>query len=180
MEWVVDSDYRFFPARRDDLLGFVLDPVDLAMNKALAAAGRREVRDIVDLVNFHEKVLPLGAIVWAAVDKSPGFTPEGLIAEIRRNSHYPAADWKALVTAEPLDPALVLARLRGALDEAEAFVSRMPTAKAGLLFLENGKAVQPDPDHLDRYQTHAGQRRGHWPSSAEVSSAMLERYNAKD
>jgi hypothetical protein len=180
MEWVVDSDYRFFPARRDDLLGFVLDPVDLAMNKALAAAGRREVRDIVDLVNFHEKVLPLGAIVWAAVDKSPGFTPEGLIAEIRRNSHYPAADWKALVTAEPLDPALVLARLRGALDEAEAFVSRMPTAKAGLLFLENGKAVQPDPDHLDGYQTHAGQRRGHWPSSAEVSSAMLERYNAKD
>jgi hypothetical protein len=180
MEWVVDSDYRFFPVRRDDLLGFVLDPVDLAMNKALAAAGRREVRDIVDLVNFHEKILPLGAIVWAAVDKSPGFTPEGLIAEIRRNSRYPAADWKALVTAEPLDPALVLARLRGALDEAEAFVTRMPTSKAGLLFLENGKAVQPDPDHLDRYQTHAGQRRGHWPSSAEVSSAMLERYNPKD
>jgi len=42
MEWVVDSDYRFFPARRDDLLGFVLDPVDSCHDKALAAAGRRE------------------------------------------------------------------------------------------------------------------------------------------
>jgi hypothetical protein len=180
MEWVVDSDYRFFPARRDELMGYVLDPVDLAMNKALAAAGRREVRDIVDLVNFHERILPVGAIVWAAVDKSPGFTPEGLIAEIRRNSHYPAGDWKSLVTAEPVDPAAVLARLRAALDDAEAFVARMPTDKAGLLFLENGKAVQPDPDRLDHYQTHGGQRRGHWPSSAELSSVMLERNEAQD
>jgi hypothetical protein len=180
MEWVVDSDYRFFPASRDELLGFVLDPVDLAMNKALAAAGRREVRDLVDLVNFHESILRIGAIVWAAVEKSPGFTPEGLVAEIRRNSRYPAADWKSLVTAEPVDPASVLARLRTALDEADAFVARMPTELAGLLFLENGKAVQPDPDHLDRYQTHAGKRRGHWPSSTEVSSAMLERKKAFD
>jgi hypothetical protein len=111
------------------------------------------------------------------VDKSPGFTPEGLIAEIRRNSRHSAADWKALVSAEPIDPVNVLSRLRVALDEAEAFVARMPTEKAGLLFLENGRVVQPDPDHLDRYQTHAGQRRGHWPASAEISSAMLEKYN---
>jgi len=69
--------------------------------------------------------------------------------------------------------------LRVALDEAEAFASRMPTEKAGLLFLENGRVVQPDPDHLDRYETHAGQRRGHWPASAEIGSAMLEKYNQK-
>lgn len=175
LEWVADSDYRFFPAIPDKVSGYVLHPVDLAINKAMAAAGRREVRDIVDLITMHETILPLGAIVWAAVDKSPGFTPEGLIAEIRRNARYPAADWKALVSAEPVDPASVLARLRSALDEAEAFVARMPTEKAGLLFLENGCVVQPDPDHLERYQTHAGQRRGHWPASAEITSAMLER-----
>jgi len=137
------------------------------------------VRDIVDLVTTHETILPLGATVWAAVDKSPGFTPEGLIAEIRRNARYSTADWKALVTAEPIDPADVLGHLRAALEQAEAFVARMPTDKAGLLFLENGRVVQPDPDHLDRYGTHAGQRRGHWPASAEISSAMLERYGSK-
>jgi hypothetical protein len=177
LEWVADSDYRFFPAVKDEVFGYVLDPVDLAINKAMAAAGRREVRDIVDLVTTHETVLPLGAIVWAAVDKSPGFTPEGLIAEIRRNARYSAAEWKALVSSQPIDPASVLARLRAALEEAEEFVARMPTEKAGLLFLENGRVVQPDPDHLDRYQTHAGQRRGHWPGSAEIASAMLARHH---
>jgi hypothetical protein len=179
LEWVADSDYRFFPAEKDETFGYVLHPADLAMNKAMAAAGRREVRDIVDLVAIHETILPLGAIVWAAVDKSPGFTPEGLIAEIRRNARYSAADWKSLVTAEPIDPSGILARLRAALEQAEAFVALMPTEKAGLLFLENGRVVQPEPDHLDRYQTHAGQRRGHWPASTEITSAMLERYNQK-
>src|SRR5580658_3798581 len=121
LEWVTDSDFRFFPAVKDEegLFGYVLNPVDLAINKAMAAAGRREVRDIVDLVTTHETVLPLGAIVWAAVEKSPGFTPEGLLAEIRRNAHYSAAEWKALATLEPIDPVSVLARLRSALEDAE-------------------------------------------------------------
>ena len=84
LEWVVDSDFRFFPAQRNELFGYVLHPVDLATNKVMAAAGRREPRDVVDLVMIHEQVLPLGAVVWAAVGKSLGFTPEGLINEIRR------------------------------------------------------------------------------------------------
>ena len=179
LEWAADSDYRFFPAVKDAVFGLVLHPVDLAINKAMAAAGRREVRDIVDLVATHETVLPLGAVVWAAVEKSPGFTPEGLIAEIRRNARYSAAEWKALRTTEPIDPVDVLSRLRAALDDAESFVSRMPTEKAGLLFLDNGRVVQPDPDNLDRYEVHAGQRHGHWPASAEIASAMLEQYDRK-
>jgi len=176
LEWVADSDFRFFPTMRDETFGYVLHPADLAMNKAMAAVGRREVCDLVDLVTIHTAILPLGAVIWAAVEKSPGFTPEGLIAEIRRNAHYPAAEWRALVTIEPLDPQVITAQLRGALDEAEAFVSRMPTDKMGLLFLKDGQVVQPDPGRLQEYQTHAGQRRGQWPASAEISAAMLERY----
>jgi hypothetical protein len=176
LEWVVDSDYRFFPTIRDEMFGYILHPVDLATNKVMAAAGRREVRDLVDVVTAHDTILSLGAVIWAAVEKAPGFTPEGLIAEIRRNSHYPAAEWRALVSSEPLDPQAIMERLRAALDEAEVFVSRMPTEKMGLLFLEMGKVVQPDPAHLDNYQTHEGQRRGHWPSSPEITLAMLERY----
>ena len=179
LEWVVDSDYRFFPTMQDETFGYVLHPVDLAMNKVMAAAGRRELRDIVDLVTIHETILPLGAVIWAAVEKSPGFTPEGLIAEIRRNANYPAAEWRALQSSEPLDPKDITARLRAALDQAEAFVARMPTDKLGLLFLEAGEVVQPDPDRLDAHQTHAGQRRSQWPSSPEISAAMFERYNKK-
>jgi len=176
LEWVVDSDFRFFPTMRDEMFGYVLHPVDLAMNKIMAAAGRREVRDLVDLVTIHQTILPLGAVIWAAVEKAPGFTPEGLIAEIRRNSSYSSMEWRALMTSEPLDPKDILQRLRLALDEAEAFVMNMPTGKAGLLFLKSGRVVQPDPARLHDYQTHAGQRRGQWPSSAEIAAAMLERY----
>jgi len=166
LEWVVDSEFRFFPVSPDPVFGYVLHPVDLAANKVMAAAGRREVRDLVDLLTIHETILPLGALVWAAVEKSPGYSPEGLIAEIRRNSNYPAAEWRALATVQPIDPRTVLSKLRAALDEAEAFVLRMPTSKIGLLFLQAGTVVQPDPDQLDRYETHAGQIRGHWPADA--------------
>jgi hypothetical protein len=177
LEWVADSDFRFFPTIADETFGYILHPVDLAMNKVHAAAGRRELRDVVDVVTLHERVLPLGGVVWAAVEKAPGLTPEGLIAEIRRNSNYPMVDWKRLDATEPLDPLIVMPRLRAALDEAESFVNRMPTEKVGLLFLENGKVVQPDPARLDQYQTHAGQRRGHWPSNSEIETAMLQHYN---
>jgi hypothetical protein len=180
LEWVADSDYRFFPTIPDDTFGFILHPVDLAINKVMAAASRRALRDIVDLVTIHKNILPLGAVVWAAVEKSPGFTPEGLIAEIRRNAHYPIADWNALETAEPIDPKVVTQQLRASLEDAEAFVAQMPTTKAGLLFLKDGKVVQPDPTHLDEYQTHAGEHRGHWPSSPEIAAAMLERIQAAD
>ncbi|HEV3197224.1 MAG TPA: hypothetical protein VGZ73_04940 [Bryobacteraceae bacterium] len=176
LEWVVDSDFRFFPTRRDEMFGYVLHPVDLAMNKTMAAAGRREVRDLVDLVTIHQTILPLGPVIWAAVEKAPGFTPEGLIAEIHRNSSYSSVEWRALLTNEPLDPKAIIPQLREALEEAEAFVMKMPTDKAGLLFLKDGCVVQPDPDRLEDYHTHAGQRRGHWPSSAEISTAMLEHY----
>ncbi len=176
LEWVVDSDFRFFPTVRDETFGFMLHPADLAMNKVMAAAGRREVRDLVDLVTAHETILPLGAVIWAAVEKSPGFTPEGLIAEVRRNSNYPAAEWRARLSSEPLDPKDITLRLRSALDEAGTFVTRMPTDKMGLLFLKDGRVVQPDPERLPDYRTHTGQRRGQWPSSAEITTAMFERH----
>ena len=70
-----------------------------------------------------------------------------------------------------------MTRLREVLSEAEAFVSRMPTDRAGLLFLKEDRVVQPDPDRLEEYQTHAGRNRGHWPSSPEITGAMFERYN---
>ena len=45
LEWVADSDFRFFPLVRDDLFGWRLHIADIATNKALAAGGRREPRD---------------------------------------------------------------------------------------------------------------------------------------
>lgn len=174
LEWVVDSDFRFFPTVRNEVFGYMLHPVDLATNKVGAAYGRREPRDVVDLLTIHQWVLPLGAVVWASAGKSLGFTPEGIINEIRRVARYTDADFRRLASDPPLDPWTTIKQLREVLTEAEAFVTRMPTDKVGLLFLKGGHVVQPDPDRLEEYQTHAGQRRGHWPTSAEISAAMME------
>ena len=177
LEWVADSDFRFFPTIQDETFGYILHPVDLATNKVGAAYGRREPRDVVDLITIHDRILPIGAAIWASVGKALGFTPEGIVNEIRRTARYTEADFRRVASDPPLDPAATMNRLRELLTEAETFVARMPTDKVGLVFLKDGRAVQPDPDHLDDYQTHAGQRRGHWPGSAEISAAMVERYN---
>ena len=174
LEWVVDADYRFFPTMQDETFGYVLHPVDLATNKVMAAGGRREPRD---LLTIHDRILSLGAVIWAAVGKSLGFTPEGLINAIRRLGRYTEADFRRLASDPPIDAAATMTRVRQVLEQAEAFVARMPTEMAGLLFLQAGKVVEPDPDRLGAYQTHAGQRRGQWPSSPEIVAAIFERYN---
>jgi hypothetical protein len=173
LEWVRDSDFRFFPLIRDELFGYRLHFVDIATNKAMAAAGRSAPRDVLDLLYVHERRLPIGAVVWAAVEKAPGFTPEGLIAEIRRNARYRADEYEGLAMAEAIDAGKVAQRFRAALEEAEAFARAMPAGKEGLLFLKEGRPVQPDPERLDLYVEHAGQLRGHWPSSSEIGGTML-------
>jgi hypothetical protein len=174
LEWVADSDYRFFPVVKDDQFGYVLHIVDLAVNKVMAAASRREPRDIVDLLTLHDRVLPLGALVWAAAEIAPGYTPEGLIAEVRRNARYSSEELRQLAAEPPIDPDVVMRRLRPMLDEAAQFVAAMPSDKAGLLFLSDGRPVQPDPSRVGAYKTHAPQRRGHWPSSPDITAAMLD------
>ena len=178
LEWVADSDFRYFPAIQDHELGFVLSLADLAVNKVMAAAGRREARDLVDLVTLNDQFLPLGAIVWAAVEVAPGFTPEGLIAEIRRNSRYPGHELAEIVASPPIDPQALMQRLREVLDAAEAFVARMPSERVGRYFLKDGRVVEPDPANLDACVEHAPHRSGHWPTSPEIERAMLERYLA--
>lgn len=175
LDWVVDSDFRFFPPAPSEVFGYVLHPMDIATNKALAAAGRREPRDAVDLITIHERFYPLGAVIWAAVAKDRGWSPESLIAEIRRSARYQDDDLAGLDMEPSMTAGALSNKLRAALNDAEAFVSRMPSEKAGLIFFDdNNRIVQPDPDRLERYGVHAGSRGGHWPSSADITSAMLD------
>lgn len=178
LDWVADSDFRFFPTVRDELFGYVLHPVDLAINKATPAADRRVPRDIFDLVTIHERILPLGAVVCAAIGRFSGPTPEQMLADIVRHGRFTPDEFQALATEMPVDAADLFGRIRAMLEDAGAFIARMPSDAVGFVFLEDGKVVQPDPTHLERYVRHAAQRRGHWPSSQEISSAMLERYTS--
>lgn len=173
LEWVRDSDFRFFPTVKDQLFGYRLHVADLATNKALAAAGRREPRDVLDLLYIHEHHIPLGAVIWAAVAKDPGYSPESLITEIRRNARYRQDDYADLDVLKPIDATAVSQGLKTVLEEAETFVRTMPNGKEGLFFLKDNVPVQPFPDKLTDYVEHSGCRRGYWPSSSEIGSAML-------
>ncbi len=177
LEWATDAAFRFFPTQPDELFGYVLHPVDLAANKAAAAADRREPRDIVDLVTIHETVLPLSAVVAAAVGKFPGVTPEEMLAEITRHSRFTAEEFAALATDEPIDPRALHRRIRAMIEAAEDFIGTLPCDAVGVVFMEGDRAVQPDISALHKYQRNPGAPRGLWPSSPEVARAMLERYS---
>jgi hypothetical protein len=176
LEWVHDSPFRFFPAQPDPLFGYVLHPVDLATNKASAAADRREPRDIVDLVTIHESILPLGAVVCAAVGRFPGQSPEEMLSEIVRHSRFTAEEFRVLATEQPIDVPALHRRIRAMIEEAQLFLGRIPSDAVGFIFLDEGRAVQPEIQALARYRRHAGTPGGVWPSSPEISTAMLERY----
>jgi hypothetical protein len=176
LEWVADSDFRFFPAQQDELFGYVLHPVDLATNKASAAADRRESRDIVDLVTIHQSILPLGAVICAAVGRFPGLSPEEMLAEITRHSRFTAEEFRVLATERPLDVSDVHRRIRSMIENAERFISEIPSDDVGFVFLDGDRPVQPDVGAFARYQRRSGARRGVWPSSPGITTAMLEHY----
>ena len=112
LDWVADSDFRFFPAQPDELFGYVLHPVDLATNKAAAATDRRVSRDIVDLVTIHETILPLGAVICAAVGRFPGSSPEEMLSEITRHSRFTAEEFRVLAVEKPVDVPELHKRIR--------------------------------------------------------------------
>ncbi len=112
--------FPVFPTQPNELFGYVLHPVDLATNKASAAADRRVPRDVVDFVTIHETNLSLGAVVAAACGTFIGTTPEEMLAEITRHSRFAAVEFQALATAQPIDARALHRRIRGMIEDAES------------------------------------------------------------
>lgn len=134
IEWAHDSAWRFLPPVKDPEAGFVLHPVDLAVNKVLALAGRDEARDFLDVLYIHDETLSLGALVWAAVGKDPGFTPLSLLELLRRRGRYQPADFERLRLARPVDPTALKTKWLAALEQAERLVKSLPPKEAGCLY----------------------------------------------
>jgi hypothetical protein len=151
VDWAHDSAWRFMPLRRDPLGGLLLDPLDLAVNKVLALAGRDEPRDFVDILFVHARILPLGALCWAAVGKDPGFTPLSLLEMLKRRGRYRPEEFARLDLAEPFNLVEAKSAWLAALDAAEAFVRSRPPDEIGCLYWSLGRAafVMPAPGVSD-------------------------------
>lgn len=136
IEWAYESAFRFMPPLRDAEVGYVLHPVDLAINKVHALAGRDEPRDFVDVLHVHQHDLPLGALCWAAVGKDPGYSPAGLVEQLARKGRFRPEEFADLQLTGAIDlPAWKKNWLR-ALEEARALVERLPAADAGCLYFD--------------------------------------------
>ena len=134
IDWAHDSAWRFMPLVRKDWGGLLLHPVDLAVNKALVLAGRDEPRDFVDILFVHEEILPLGALVWAAVGKDPGFSPESLLEQLKRTGRFRPEELSRLDLARPFDLQDGKRRWLGALADADTFVASRPAEEVGCLY----------------------------------------------
>ena len=151
--------------------GLVLHDVDLAINKVLTLAGRDEPRDFVDILHAHEHILPLGALIWAAVAKDPGFNPASLLEQLKRRGRYRPEDFDELVLAAPLDLVELKAAWRAALVAAAEFIRERPCEEAGCLYYSphRDRFVAPSAEGSLREQglvPHFGQPGGILPRVA--------------
>lgn len=167
VEWARDSAWRFMPTIRDERVGFLLHPVDLAVNKVLALAGRDEPRDVLDAVHLHRRVLALGALCWGACGKDPGFTPLSLLELLRRRGRVREEDLARLDLAAPIDLRALKQDWLEALDSVEGFVASRPPGEIGCLYYSVSRRGFVDPREAGDSVPHFGRPGGVLPRIAD-------------
>ncbi len=163
VEWARDSAWRFMPTVRDDRVGFLLHPVDLAVNKVLALAGRDEARDVLDALHLHRHVLGLGSLCWAACGKDPGFTPLSLLELLRRRGRIRAEDLARLDLVEPIDLRATKQAWLEALDSVEPLVRSLDPEEIGCLYYSASKRAFVNPRDATDAVPHFGRPGGVLP-----------------
>jgi hypothetical protein len=163
VEWARDSAWRFMPTVRDVRVGFVLHPVDLAVNKVLALAGRDEPRDVLDALHVHRGVLALGALCWAACGKDPGFTPLSILELLRRRGRVREEDLARLDLAEPVDLHAMKSAWLEVLDSVEPFVASRSPEEIGCLYYSALRQEFVDPREVTDAVPHFGRPGGVLP-----------------
>lgn len=146
-------------------LGFVLHPIDLAVNKVLALAGRDEARDILDVMSAHETLLPLGALCWAACGKYPGLNPDSLLELLKRRGKYRPEDFNKLNLNVKIEVQELKQKWLKALEGAETFTRKAPPDQVGCLYFSTsqGRFIEPDMAGADLgadVQIHRGRPGG--------------------
>jgi hypothetical protein len=173
IDWAHDTAWRFLPPLKDEVGGYLLHPIDLAVNKVFALAGRDEPRDYLDMLFAHEQILSLGALCWAAAGKDPGFTPLSLLELLKRRGHIRPEDLQRLRLARPFDLVAGKQIWLTALDEAEIFVRSRPASELGCLYYSSvsGRFATPRADLSLSDQslvTHFGAPGGVLPQPAGI------------
>ena len=170
IQWGVDSAYRFFPLVEDEVAGFTLHPVDLAVNKLSALVGRTEVRDWIDVMTAIRRIQPLVYLLSAACGKDPGFSPTSMLEYVARR-HYAQVEVDAEISPKGAYDAAELSRFWHAqVDRAREDVREFPRDMAGTCVLDrDGNPFKGDMAQLSAAMAagevvfHEGRICGAWP-----------------
>lgn len=162
IEWAHDSAWRFMPVKFYEGRGFCLDPVDLAINKILALAGRDEPRDFLDVMHADEKILAIPALIWAACGKDPGFSPDSLLELLQRKGKYRENDFERLRLNTKIDLFNMKERWLSAMQNSKLVFKRLSPDEVGCLYydLKGKKFIVPsdtiDESVVPHYATEGG------------------------
>jgi hypothetical protein len=171
VDWAHDSAWRFLPPISDPRVGYRLHPLDLAINKVLALAGRDEPRDFLDVIYVHRKYLSLGSLCWAAAGKDPGFSPAMLVEMLARKGRYRADDFAGLTLVSKPDMADLKRTWIEAIAAARLLARELPPDDAGCLYWNPAtkRFVTPAGD-ASRLRRHFGSQGGILPSIGESTA----------
>ena len=144
LQWTTALAHEFHGPVPDPQFGHRLHFADLAVNKALAAASRTEMRDFVDLWMLNRHVIPLWRMACGVPGKDVALNPFSVIERISFNWCRAVQKddqvGKLLLTADvPLEE--VGGGLRDAMDEARLVLSDVQPEHYGRL--QVGEGGQP-------------------------------------
>jgi len=178
IQWVQYSGYNFYQPVPDAEFGWRLHFADLAVNKLLAAASRRQPRDLADLYLVHTFIMPLWHAVWAAPGKDAEMTPEKAIERVRYHSQYaPGELLKSVFAADQAAIPGMISDVRTALDEAQIVVNRLPPDTVGKILVDDAGRSIRSLDELKTIGQHAisAVQGGTWPSGPDIDHFVIAR-----
>lgn len=177
IQWVEAGSWTFFTPVPDPDYGYRLHIADLAVNKVLAAGGRRQVRDFIDLALIHHHVMPLWQAIWAAPGKDEKWSPLSLVEQIaaKNNFHQEDID-EAIDSLMELSAPEIGAVIHNALDEARNIFATLPDETAGCLAIDSTGCMTGDFLAVDQSVTHFIRpcRGGTWPSGPDIDHLLIE------
>jgi len=158
LDWAHESAWRFLPLVAMTGGGVMLHPIDLAINKLVALANRREPRDLVDAIFADTHILAFPALVWAVVDKNPGLNPSSYLEQFRRRTITPEdAAYLRFTGAYRVEEAAQ--HFRRMVESADAFIAANTHREPGAL-LQNRRTASFFVPQSDSDWAHTREHRG--------------------
>jgi hypothetical protein len=119
------------------------------------------------VISCHERIQPLGCLIWAACGKDPGFSPLAIVEQAGRSGRYSAIEVAQLAFDGPVPDAAQLSRKwHLMLEQGRRLIEALPVEHVGECVLRSdGELFRGDETELRgaKLHFHPGSLRGALP-----------------